>query len=313
MSCLTKNQLALILQERLEELDIPVVTDNQAPLYLWHITSINTGLNNQLWLLSEPNNKQKLICRISQANNPLTENSQNGIRLQQQLSDTGISARVHHHCQIGDITITLMDYVEGTTDSANHWSEQQRETFAKQLAHLHQRATELPLEKLDITAHLNGYLHKLKGKLDKQKLMAYQQTIEEITTQINQINESLTVPVIALVIAPVIAQQGICHNDLNQLNIVYSHKEQQFVLLDWDEARIGDCFFDLASFTIEHKLNQAQTHQWLKYYVSERNQTPNQPIDFAQIINKLNVYQRAYQLTCELWHHLHQLSSTHDN
>ena len=213
---------------------------------------------------------------------------------------------------MNDITITLMDYIEGTTNSANHWSEQQREIFAKQLARLHQSTTKLPLEKLDITAHLNGYIQKLKGKLDRQKLIAYQQALEEITQQINQLNESL------LAIVPHIIKQGICHNDLNQLNIVYSHKEQQFILLDWDEARIGDCFFDLASFTVEHKLNQHQTRQWLnfwlKYYsYNEHNQNPKQPIVFSQMMNKLNVYQRAYRLTCELWHHLHQPSSTNGN
>ena len=318
MSRISKNQLASMLQELLEELPKALnkpflnnsflnnsfLNNSQTPLNLWQIESINTGLNNQLWLLSEPNSMQKLVCRITQANNALTKNSQNGIRLQQQLSDTGISAKVHYHSQMNDISITLMDYIEGTTDSANHWSEQQRKTFAEQLASLHQSATELPLERLDITTHLNGYIQKLKGKLDRQKLVAYQQAIKEISQQIEQTNESFSA--IAPQITPVIAQQGICHNDLNQLNIVYSRTEQQFVLIDWDEARIGDCFFDLASFTIEHKLNQAQTHQWLKYYVSERNQNPNRPIDFAQIIDKLNVYQRAYRLTCELWHHLYQ-------
>ena len=188
MSRINKNQLALILKE----LDIPVVTDNQATLHLWQIEPINTRLNNQLWLLSKPSSKQKLICRITQANNRLTKDSQNGIRLQQQLSDIGISAKIHHHIQINssqmnDITITLMDYIEGTTNSANHWSEQQREIFAKQLARLHQSTTKLPLEKLDITAHLNGYIQKLKGKLDRQKLIAYQQALEEITQQINQL------------------------------------------------------------------------------------------------------------------------------
>lgn len=278
--------------------------NTKTPLTQWQVNPINTGLNNQLWHLVDNASNQQLVCRLTKANNPLTPNTQCTIALQKQLSTTQssthrLSAPVHHHSQIDGMHIIIMDFVQGTQHSANTWRESQRKTFAKQLAALHQTSVDSQLPRLDISIHLNDYLQRLDDKLAEQQLTHYRAAVNEIVKKEIAINKMFAVT----------EQQGVCHNDLNRLNIVYSPKAQQFILLDWDEARIGDCFFDLAGFTVEHQLTQQQSHQWLNYYFSERYRTKNQPMSINQTINKLTIYQQAYRLTCELWHHLYQPSS----
>ena len=262
-----------------------------APWSQWQLTPIKGGLNNHVWLLQST--QQKLIFRVSTN----TKTDQQSIKIQKQLATRKLTAEIYHLGNIDNHIIMVMEYIEGEQQKAKLWDNEQRQLFAKQLAQLHSCKLTTDIEKLNIPEHLHGYLQKLERlTLTQSQKQHYQTQIAMLTDQLAKACQT----------SPQTQQQVLCHNDLNQLNIIYQQSQQRFVLLDWDEARIGDLFFDLAGFTIEHQLNQQQTHQWLGQYFNELNQTQNQPTSLQDIITKLSTYQQAYRLICELWHLLHQ-------
>ena len=55
-----------------------------------------------------------------------------------------------------------------------------------------------------------------------------------------------------------------CHNDLLNANFIAAGSA--IWLVDWEYAGMGDRFFDLANFSINHELDDAQNEQLLEAY-----------------------------------------------
>lgn len=62
-----------------------------------------------------------------------------------------------------------------------------------------------------------------------------------------------------------------CHNDL--LNENFLHLEGEIILLDWEYAGMGDIFFDLANFSVNHGLDDDQDRYLLSCYFDEVTET----------------------------------------
>lgn len=57
-----------------------------------------------------------------------------------------------------------------------------------------------------------------------------------------------------------------CHNDLLNANFL---DDGQVRILDWEYAGMGDCFFDLANFSVNHNFGDEQDHLLLQAYFGE--------------------------------------------
>jgi thiamine kinase-like enzyme len=58
-----------------------------------------------------------------------------------------------------------------------------------------------------------------------------------------------------------------CHNDLLNANFLFDG--EQLRIVDWEYAGMGDRFFDLANFSINHELDEAASEALLMAYVGE--------------------------------------------
>jgi thiamine kinase-like enzyme len=58
-----------------------------------------------------------------------------------------------------------------------------------------------------------------------------------------------------------------CHNDL--LNANFIHDGRQLRIVDWEYAGMGDVFFDLANFSVNHELGEAEEQTLLSAYFGE--------------------------------------------
>ena len=71
---------------------------------------------------------------------------------------------------------------------------------------------------------------------------------------------------LALLSAPTLLQP--CHNDL--LNGNFIDDGQRIRIVDWEYAGMGDVFFDLANFSVNHELTPAEDEAFLSAYDSDR-------------------------------------------
>ncbi len=58
-----------------------------------------------------------------------------------------------------------------------------------------------------------------------------------------------------------------CHNDL--LNANFIRKDETIRIVDWEYAGMGDPFFDLANFSVNHELSDEQNEELLTAYFGE--------------------------------------------
>ena len=58
-----------------------------------------------------------------------------------------------------------------------------------------------------------------------------------------------------------------CHNDL--LNANFIDDGERLWIVDWEYAGMGDLFFDLANFSVNHELTDDQNHELLQAYFGE--------------------------------------------
>ena len=65
------------------------------------------------------------------------------------------------------------------------------------------------------------------------------------------------------------AQPVPCHNDFLNANFIAVGADVRIV--DWEYAGMGDRFFDLANFSINHELGEAENEQLLVAYFGELN------------------------------------------
>lgn len=81
----------------------------------------------------------------------------------------------------------------------------------------------------------------------------------------------------------------LCHNDLNPKNILFS--EQKITLIDWEYAGLNDRYFDLASASVEFKMNESEEKLFCETYFGGGEVKRE----------KLDVYKAVYKMLCEQW------------
>ena len=80
----------------------------------------------------------------------------------------------------------------------------------------------------------------------------------------------------------------VSHNDLNPMNILWQGNEP--VLLDFEYACMNDCYFDLASISVEFSLDKKEESLMLHRYFGD--------VFFRE---KFNAYKVLYKALCEEW------------
>jgi len=81
----------------------------------------------------------------------------------------------------------------------------------------------------------------------------------------------------------------LCHNDLNPTNLLWDNTEVK--LIDFEYAGVNDCYFDLASVSVEFGLDEKMRQIFLEAYFGGR--------DFS--LEKLSAYMACYCQLCEAW------------
>ena len=81
----------------------------------------------------------------------------------------------------------------------------------------------------------------------------------------------------------------LCHNDLNAKNILWYNDKA--MLLDFEYAAVNDCYFDLASISVEFSLSEANDIHMLDVYFG----------DAFYDENKLDAYKVLYKAVREEW------------
>jgi thiamine kinase-like enzyme len=62
-----------------------------------------------------------------------------------------------------------------------------------------------------------------------------------------------------------------CHNDLLNANFILSG--ERLWIVDWEYAGMGDVFFDLANFSVNHELGPDEDDELLRRYFGDRTET----------------------------------------
>jgi thiamine kinase-like enzyme len=62
-----------------------------------------------------------------------------------------------------------------------------------------------------------------------------------------------------------------CHNDLLNANFILGG--ERLWIVDWEYAGMGDVFFDLANFSVNHELGSDEDDELLRSYFGERTET----------------------------------------
>ncbi|QJB32211.1 phosphotransferase [Chitinophaga oryzae] len=70
-----------------------------------------------------------------------------------------------------------------------------------------------------------------------------------------------------------------CHNDIVPENVLIT-KEERTYLIDWEYGGMNNCFWDLASYSIEHRLNAAAENEFVATYLER----PVQQDDNMQLL-----------------------------
>jgi thiamine kinase-like enzyme len=74
-----------------------------------------------------------------------------------------------------------------------------------------------------------------------------------------------------------------CHNDL--LNANFLDDGEHLRIVDWEYAGMGDRFFDLANFAINHELDSAQSELLLDAYVGEARASDTQALELMRFMS----------------------------
>jgi len=81
----------------------------------------------------------------------------------------------------------------------------------------------------------------------------------------------------------------LCHNDLNPLNCIFSKETIKFI--DWEFSAMNDCYFDLASFSVEFQFAVADEAYMLALYFGRTGWDKK----------KLDAYKIIYKALCKQW------------
>ena len=74
-----------------------------------------------------------------------------------------------------------------------------------------------------------------------------------------------------------------CHNDL--LNANFIDDGERLVIVDWEYAGMGDPFFDLANFSINHELDEAASATLLEAYFGDVRERDAQALDLMRFMS----------------------------
>ena len=74
-----------------------------------------------------------------------------------------------------------------------------------------------------------------------------------------------------------------CHNDL--LNANFLDDGVRLCIVDWEYAGMGDRFFDLANFSINHELDSAQSESLLAAYFGEAREADAQALELMRFMS----------------------------
>ncbi len=74
-----------------------------------------------------------------------------------------------------------------------------------------------------------------------------------------------------------------CHNDL--LNANFLDDGEQLCIVDWEYAGMGDRFFDLANFSINHELDVSQSELLLAAYFGEVRSTDVEALELMRFMS----------------------------
>jgi thiamine kinase-like enzyme len=74
-----------------------------------------------------------------------------------------------------------------------------------------------------------------------------------------------------------------CHNDL--LNANFLDDGERLRIVDWEYAGMGDRFFDLANFSINHELDQGASARLLEAYFGELRESDAQALELMRFMS----------------------------
>ena len=74
-----------------------------------------------------------------------------------------------------------------------------------------------------------------------------------------------------------------CHNDL--LNANFLDDGERLRIVDWEYAGMGDRFFDLANFSVNHELDSAQSEVLLGSYFAEVRRADRQALELMRFMS----------------------------
>jgi thiamine kinase-like enzyme len=74
-----------------------------------------------------------------------------------------------------------------------------------------------------------------------------------------------------------------CHNDL--LNANFLDDGERLCIVDWEYAGMGDRFFDLANFSINHELDAEQSETFLAAYFGEVGPEDLEPLELMRFMS----------------------------
>jgi thiamine kinase-like enzyme len=75
-----------------------------------------------------------------------------------------------------------------------------------------------------------------------------------------------------------------CHNDLLNANFILGDR---LWIVDWEYAGMGDVFFDLANFSVNHELGPDEDDELLRRYFGERTETDAAALTLMRFMSDL--------------------------
>ena len=238
------------------------------------ITPLVGGLNNTVYKVTLSNDM--VVVHLSQSQSQSqSQNQPAPLALQATVAALGYAPQVLSANPAESLSIT--EYIDGAHRPARYWSADQLQRFTEQLARIHQLQPPLPMPVMQLNQQIDDYQQQLTLPPDEQIL---------VDTAIARLSTLAELP----------DTLGICHHDLLPGNIICT-KDTHYII-DWEFAAIGDVFFDLAGFMIEHQLEPIVTSTFLSAYCQQRGFTFSDEI--SQL--KIELMKIAYLLVCWLWH-----------
>ncbi|MDE3271267.1 phosphotransferase family protein [Pseudoalteromonas sp. G4] len=160
-------------------------------------------------------------------------------------------------------------------------------------------------EKFNKNVHLPNLVTKLKQLHNLHASYEFETiNIDELLTSFSDVNEFLVykkaIEKLQSRIATFPQLFGVCHNDLVRDNLLFSKTASW--IIDFEYVGLNDVYFDLAALSSSLKFSQNEKYELLCFYFEKQTITPNQ-------LEKLNLYQQAYNFVCYFWYLKHGLKS----